>query len=365
MLITDTIKRQILSVPIEDVAEKLGISVRRHTALCFLHDDHHPSLAFNTERNRWRCYVCNVWGDNISLVQKYNNQSFVDACRWIAHNFGITLANDTPSAPASLTPAAVRPRPAAIQVPKAVSVTPDHEVLQAMVDGFHLTDKARRFLFDERHYSEDVVSQLRIFSVDTDSELLRFLFSHFDEQRVLRCQLAYRHHDGTYTPYFHTPSVFFPYFDKDGNIITLQARYLGTREECQRFQFPKGSVASIFNLPLLKDMQSTEPLFISEGVTDAIAMLSAGYKAIAIPSATLLHADMLPILSSHPLFMYPDNDDPGEKLFDQIRDAIYKKGGNITHLYLPDTCKDFSAFYLSCIAPRLPQQYRDKSTLFF
>lgn len=30
----------------ENVAKKLGVEVIKHRALCFMHDDHHPSLYF-------------------------------------------------------------------------------------------------------------------------------------------------------------------------------------------------------------------------------------------------------------------------------------------------------------------------------
>lgn len=50
------------SLSVYDVAEKLDIEIVRNKALCFLHDDHHPSMRFNRARNLWKCYVCQVGG---------------------------------------------------------------------------------------------------------------------------------------------------------------------------------------------------------------------------------------------------------------------------------------------------------------
>ncbi len=50
------------SLSVYDVAEKLDIDIVRNRALCFLHDDHHPSMQFNRARNLWKCYVCQVGG---------------------------------------------------------------------------------------------------------------------------------------------------------------------------------------------------------------------------------------------------------------------------------------------------------------
>lgn len=40
------VKAKLDLLSCEEVAERLGIEVRRHRALCFMHDDHHPSLSF-------------------------------------------------------------------------------------------------------------------------------------------------------------------------------------------------------------------------------------------------------------------------------------------------------------------------------
>lgn len=51
--------QKLRDLPIEGVAEQLGMVVKRHKALCPFHADHHASLSFNTKRNSCRCYVCN------------------------------------------------------------------------------------------------------------------------------------------------------------------------------------------------------------------------------------------------------------------------------------------------------------------
>ena len=82
---------RLKQLPVEQVAEALGIHVRRHSALCFIHEDHHPSLAFSPRYNNWRCYACGERGDVISLVQKKLGLDFLDACRWLAREYGISL----------------------------------------------------------------------------------------------------------------------------------------------------------------------------------------------------------------------------------------------------------------------------------
>ena len=77
-------------------------------------------------------------------------------------------------------------------------------------------------------------------------------------------------------------------------------------------------------------------------------MLSAGHKAIAIPSATLLSPkdkELLSILNtklSTEFHMFPDADAPGERLFLQLQKVLPA----LVHHQLPLGCKDFSDYYL-------------------
>ena len=43
--------QKLRDLPIEGVAERLGLRVVRHKALCPFHDDHHASLSFKVSMN--------------------------------------------------------------------------------------------------------------------------------------------------------------------------------------------------------------------------------------------------------------------------------------------------------------------------
>ena len=119
-------------------------------------------------------------------------------------------------------------------------------------------------------------------------------------------------------------------------------------EGVPRFRFPTGSRCTIYNLPVLNLLKPGESLWITEGCSDCWAMLSAGHKAIAIPSATLLSKKDKEILStlnaklSTGFAMFPDCDAPGERLFLQLREVL----PSLVHHQLPPGCKDFSDYYL-------------------
>ena len=175
-----------------------------------------------------------------------------------------------------------------------------------------LNQAARRFLFEERKIDWRVVNWCR-------------LTSWTDKKGINWLQI--------------------PYFDTDGRLIGIQNRNLdykkkksssgggssegnvsseekspgeGKEQDAPRFRFPYGARCSIYNLPVVKRLKPGERLFITEGCSDCWAMLSAGHKAIAIPSATLLKPEDKQLLTDIgrlyqvEFHMFPDQDVPGE-----------------------------------------------------
>ena len=77
--------QQLRDLPIEQVAERLGMELVRHKSLCPFHADHHPSLSFNPSRNTYRCFVCDAHGGTIDLVMHLLHKDFKEACSWLSN----------------------------------------------------------------------------------------------------------------------------------------------------------------------------------------------------------------------------------------------------------------------------------------
>ena len=432
--------QRLRSLPVEAVAERLGLRVVRDKSLCPFHDDHHASLSYSPSRNTFRCFVCDARGGTIDLVMRHLNMSFPDACRWLANGTNIILDTYRPRTPTADRPA--RPFDAARYA--------------RLFEHPWLSDEARTFLFTERRLNPRVVSWCRLTSW-TDRQGTHWLQT--------------------------------PYFDASGQLIGLQNRNLdygkqkgdegeetgadnkqgqavdgkqgqavkgdgkqgqaveskqgqgvegeqgqavegeqgqavegkqgqgvkgkqgqaidgkqgqagegkqgqagegkqgqagegkqgqgsegkqgqgvegkgkqGQGSECReapRFRFPYGSRCTVYNLPVTAMLRPGEPLFITEGCSDCWAMLSAGHKAIAIPSATLLSQadkallrDLAQRLGTS-FHMFPDRDAPGERLFMQLREVL----PGVQHHQLPVDCKDFAEYYVSDLAKNKLGEY--------
>ncbi len=296
---------KLRELPIEGVAERLGLRVARHKCLCPFHNDHHASLSFNTRRNTCRCFVCMEQSvGTIDLVMRLMHTDFPKACRWLADTGNVYLSEERRG--------------------KSEETNTQHSFDASRYIRFFerpwLSNEARRFLFEERRIDPRVAAWCRLTS--------------------------WQDHGGT-----HWLQI--PYYSIEGKLIGVQNRNLDyskgnqAKDEKPRFRFPYGAKCGIYNLPVVNRLRQGDELFITEGCSDCWAMLSSGHKAIAIPSATLLSHDDRQLLAdlSHRLaiswHMYPDQDAPGERLFLQLREIL----PSLQHHQLPPGCKDYGEFF--------------------
>ena len=391
--------QRLRSLPVEAVAERLGLRVVRHKSLCPFHDDHHASLSYSTSRNTFRCFVCDARGGTIDLVMRHLNMSFPDACRWLANGTNIILDTYRPRTPTVDRPA--RPFDAARYA--------------RLFEHPWLSDEARTFLFTERRLDPRVISWCRLTSwtdrqgthwlqtpyFDASGQLIGLQNRNLDygkhkkdereetgadnkqgqgaegkqgqagegkqgqavdgkqEQAVDGKQgqavngkqgQAVEGEQGQAVEGKQGQAV----EGKQGQAVEGDGKQ-GQGSECReapRFRFPYGSRCTVYNLPVTAMLRPGEPLFITEGCSDCWAMLSAGHKAIAIPSATLLSQadktllrDLAQRLGTS-FHMFPDRDAPGERLFMQLREVL----PGLQHHQLPVDCKDFAEYYVSALA---------------
>ena len=426
--------QRLRSLPVEAVAERLGLRVVRHKSLCPFHDDHHASLSYSPSRNTFRCFVCDARGGTIDLVMRHLNMSFPDACRWLANGTNIILDTYRPRTPTADRPA--RPFDAARYA--------------RLFEHPWLSDEARTFLFTERRLNPRVVSWCRLTSwndrqgthwlqtpyFDASGQLIGLQNRNLDygkqkgdegeedngsmakgngsmakgngSENDVKTAMADGSKDEAQTCSCFASTSLSPCSskqqppeDKEGErevmrgliegaegkdnakqeqgsdakqeqgsdakqgqgsdakqgraIDAKQGQAVEAKPECReapRFRFPYGSRCTVYNLPVTAMLRPGEPLFITEGCSDCWAMLSAGHKAIAIPSATLLSQadkallrDLAQRLGTS-FHMFPDRDAPGERLFMQLREVL----PGLQHHQLPVGCKDFAEYYVSALA---------------
>ena len=80
--------------PLEEVIPRLvddslhGNGAER-TVRCPFHDDRHPSLRINTQKQLWRCDPCDIGGDVFAFVRRFNKCSFPEALSFLRERYAV------------------------------------------------------------------------------------------------------------------------------------------------------------------------------------------------------------------------------------------------------------------------------------
>ena len=351
--------QKLRELPIEKVAKEMGMKVEHHKALCPFHDDHHASLTFNKTKNSCRCYVCmrNSIG-TIDLAMRYLGKDFPAACRWLAEEHQIQLEEDSSSGKNSSFGGSSSGSSSSGN--NSAKSSFDASRYARFFEHPWLNQAARRFLFEERKIDWRVVNWCRLTSwtdkkginwlqipyFDTDGRLIGIQNRNLDYKKK-KSSSGGGSFEGNVSSAGNLSSE--ENFFSEGNVSSEEKSPGEEKEQdAPRFRFPYGARCSIYNLPVVKRLKPGERLFITEGCSDCWAMLSAGHKAIAIPSATLLKPEDKQLLTDIgrlyqvEFHMFPDQDVPGESLFMQLREMLPQ----LVHHQLPPGCKDFSEYYL-------------------
>ena len=186
--------QKLRDLPIEGVAERLGLQVTRHKCLCPFHEDHHPSMSFSIRRNTYRCFVCGEHGGTIDLVMRYLKKDFLEACDWLdplltspwgGKYLDMTSQGERGSYFGELSSSPLGRSGGAPSF--------DASRYEKFFERPWLSPEARRFLFDERKLDPRVVRWCRLTS--------------------------WKDRNGT-------PWLQIPYYDMEGKLIGVQNRNL-------------------------------------------------------------------------------------------------------------------------------------------
>lgn len=332
-------------IPIMAVAHILGIMPGRgKNVLCIAHHEHTPSMHIYEASNRWHCFACGKNGGVISMVRYKLGYSFQEACEWLISHFG-TSVNYTVWKPQRkyrqpLVQVSIRQ-----EIPKEVKSPtniPDSELMEWLVNEGQLSQEAKRFLFNQRKFKPEIVRQQRIFSISKPEVFSKILLDKFGKERCVKAGFFIDKGNYSYC-IWQNPCMVFPFYDIDGHLVSLQARSY-SKEKRERYRFLSGIPKRYYNMNSLKNLQENSKVYIAEGVTDCLALLSEGKNAIAVPGAlNVVVTDTVP-LDNFMLLMYPDQDNAGNKLFESLSKILKRP---IYRQKLPMGIGDYCDYYIS------------------
>lgn len=90
--IMNDIKTQLSSEQIKNkIVSDLGLEFKGGKCKCFIHSESNPSMAFDSKRNRFKCFSCGATYDLFDHYQRYYNKSFLEALKSIVSDFNLLV----------------------------------------------------------------------------------------------------------------------------------------------------------------------------------------------------------------------------------------------------------------------------------
>lgn len=188
---------------------------RHYAAVCPFHDDHDPSLSISTDKQIYKCFVCNAGGNVFTYVQNYEHVSFVEAVAKVAQICHVDVHIDT-----SLTTRAIAPE--FVLLHKILNETISFSSYQlTSVDG----KEALSYLHG-RDIDDAMIEMFQLGYIPKGGTKLHAFLSAkgYSDEDMIRSGVCRLGPSGM-TDIFEG-RILFPIHDMDGNPIAFSARIL-------------------------------------------------------------------------------------------------------------------------------------------
>lgn len=376
----DVVEILIDNVSISDLAERLGLAVRRQSgagrAVCPFHDDTSPSLALyerssSEDRPHFHCYACGAHGDIFHLAQQKLGKTFPEAVDWLAGQYGVTVSKRTtrsslsgaPGVPRGLRSNGIR---RALEI--YATDTAADEQLKGLSEarGFEL-----QFLV-EAGLTIALPGTLKKAALSSPAS--RGLLADLEASELIRAhyeaateQSSYHLNLGLWREFFFDGRAIFPIRKESGELVALAGRALSSgQQRVPKYLYSPGfkKAENLFRIEIAfqslykvaKDQRRaklTSPtiplaLYVVEGLFDALRLESLGYPAVAILGADLSasQADLIGSLSERlaadfgvPLHchVFLDRDDAGVRGAAKALKMLLSRNVEADFIWIPNS----------------------------
>lgn len=293
-----------------DIVEVIGSYInlapqgKNYFGICPFHNDHSPSLSVSREKQIYKCFTCLASGNVFTFVQNYENISFIEAVKKVADKINYKLdIND-----------------------KIVNKNSKYYELMDLSNKIFVNNlnsnlglKAKEYLINERHLSEEAIKEFNIGLALNDNNLNKLLSSKgYSDKDIIEMSLANKTDNGLLDMFRNR--ITFPICNHEGKIIAYSAR-IYQNEDTSKYINSKESVIfkkgyTFYNYDKCRlEALKTKSVILVEGQMDAIRVYTSGFKNVIASMGTAItsnHISLLKKLNAKVILMM-DNDNAGEK----------------------------------------------------
>ncbi|NLA78229.1 MAG: DNA primase [Erysipelothrix sp.] len=295
---------------------------KNYVGLCPFHDDHNPSLSISSDKQIYKCFVCQAGGNVFTFVSEFEKIPFVDAVIQVAKEVNVDLSD----------------------YKREVRV-----VDQRLKKQFEVLDQANQFLkyqlqatiglpikdyLKQRGIDKDIIEAFEI-GYDPDREALTnfLLAKKYDLKLMHAVNVVAEANQQNYDVFANR--ITFPIRNYYNQIIGFTARSLEAHQSkyintATTDLYVKSEV--LYNIYQAKEhAKRAGHVILVEGVMDVIAYYKAGIKNVVAPLGTALTRQQINWLKkiSHHVILAFDGDDAGQSATQAAIDVLIPARFNV------------------------------------
>ena len=293
-----------------DIVEVIGSYInlapqgKNYFGICPFHNDHSPSLSVSREKQIYKCFTCLASGNVFTFVQNYENISFIEAVKKVADKINYKLDIKD----------------------KIVNKNSKYYELMDLSNKIFVNNlnsnlglKAKEYLINERHLSEEAIKEFNIGLALNDNNLNKLLSSKgYSDKDIIEMSLANKTDNGLLDMFRNR--ITFPICNHEGKIIAYSAR-IYQNEDTSKYINSKESVIfkkgyTFYNYDKCRlEALKIKSVILVEGQMDAIRVYTSGFKNVIASMGTAITSNHISLLKklNAKVILTMDNDNAGEK----------------------------------------------------
>jgi len=299
-------------------------------ANCPFHDEKTPSFTISPAKGIYKCFGCGKSGNSVTFLMEHENISYIDAIRYLAKKYNITLEETIASG-------------------EEIQKSQEREalfILNEFVNKYfqrnlHETEIGKTLglaYFKERGFSEKTIKDFQLgYCLDMRDELYKTLKREgFREEYIVQLGLAKSYEDGSWRDFFRG-RIMFPIHNLSGKVAGFGGRVMGNADKTAKYiNSPENDIYHksqvLYGMYLAKKSIPKENYCILvEGYTDVISLYQAGVENAVASSGTALTVDQLKLIRrfTENLHILYDGDKAGIKAALRGTDLALESGLNV------------------------------------
>ncbi|RYY97448.1 MAG: DNA primase, partial [Chitinophagaceae bacterium] len=339
MITQQTIQAIQDRVDVHDVVGNFVRLKRRGTnylGLCPFHNERTPSFTVSPSKGIFKCFGCGKSGNSISFVMEHEKFTYVEALRWLAARYHITVEETAVSAE-------VRELQQTAESLHIINAFAQKFFEQQLFDSDEGKDIALPYLA-QRGFNEAV---LRKFGIGYDPDKRdAFATAAFKNQynRELTQKaglIAYRGNEWVDN---YRDRIIFPVHNSSGKVIGFGARLIKKNDKAPKYiNTPENELyvksKILYGLYFARQaMDKLDECLLVEGYTDVLSLHQAGVENVVASGGTSLTIDQLRLVKKFTknLTIIYDGDGAGIKAALRGLDMALEEGLNVKLVLIPD-----------------------------